>query len=73
MAPRQLSVKWTVDLKSNQYFNNPNFEPALVAVYKGRQLRMTAENGLYIGWIDGVKKISAESKGELYRKYMDVL
>lgn len=63
---KQLKVKWTVDLEANA-----RYEPALTATYKGHSLRMTAEGDLYVGWIDGVRRVSAESKGELYRKYMD--
>ena len=62
---RQLSVKWEWD---------PHYsEESLIATYKKHKLRMTFDNkaGLYIGWVDGIKKISAESKGELYRKYAD--
>lgn len=63
---RQLKVKWHVDLESNA-----RNVPALTATYKGIALRMTHEGGLYVGWINGVRRVSAESKGELYRKYMD--
>lgn len=61
---RKLSVRWHVE---------QSIEPALEATYKGHKLRMTWQksNNMYVIAIDGVKRISGETKGECYRKIMD--